>query len=272
MFIKKLNRVFNIDSPWVAWFFWFALFILGSAISSTLLSSFYSLSFVKDAYVNVKTYGQNWNYILQIVMDSTVIIGFLILSFYKRQKNYFFIWKNCFFNNILGWGIILLYSMISIDEILKNGFSFLTMVTALVIAIAEEMAYRGQILIQSIRWTKSKKPYLFGLLLSSFLFAVSHLVNLSSQPIKATIIQVITTFSVGLILGVIYLTSGNLFFPVMIHFLIDFSALTQNNSMNSTNNSFLPCIVMLVIAMIILITQKYNQRLILLSPFIFKDR
>lgn len=261
MFIKKLNRVFNIDSPWVAWFFWFALFILGSAISSTLLSSFYPLSFVKDAYVNAKTYGQNWNYILQIVMDSTVIIGFLILSFYKRQKSYFFIWKNCFFNNILGWGIILFYSMISIDEILKNGFSFLAMVTALVIAIAEEMAYRGQILIQSIRWTKSKNPYLFGLLLSSFLFAVSHLVNLSSQPIKATLIQVITTFSVGLILGVIYLTSGNFFFPVMIHFLIDFSALTQNNSMNSTNNSFLPCIVMLAIAVVILSIQNYNNRL-----------
>ena len=144
--------------------------------------------------------------------------------------------------------------------------------TALIVAIAEEMAYRGQILIQSIRWTKSKNPYLFGLFLSSFLFSISHLVNLSSQPVKATIIQVITTFSVGLILGIIYLTSGNFFFPVMIHFLIDFSAFTQTNSMNSTSNSFLPCIVMLVIAMIILITQKYNQRLILLSPFIFKDR
>lgn len=261
MFIKKLNRIFNIDSPWVAWFFWFALFILGNVISSTLLSSFYPLSFVKDAYVNAKTYGQNWNYILQIVMDSTVIIGFLILSFYKRQKNYFFIWKNCFFNNILGWGIILFYSMISIDEILKNGFSFLAMVTALVVAIAEEMAYRGQILIQSIRWTKAHNPYLFGLFLSSFLFSISHLVNLSSQPIKATIIQVITAFSVGLILGVIYLTSGNFFFPVMIHCLIDFSAFTQNNSMNSANNVFLPCIIMLGIAMIILIVQDCSNRL-----------
>lgn len=133
--------------------------------------------------------------------------------------------------------------------------------TALVIAIAEEMAYRGQILIQSIRWTKSKNPYLFGLFLSSLLFSISHLVNLSSQSVKATIIQVITTFSVGLILGVIYLTSGNFFFPVMIHFLIDFSALTQNNSMNSTNNSFLPCIVMLAIAMTILVIQNYNNRL-----------
>ena len=133
--------------------------------------------------------------------------------------------------------------------------------TALVVAIAEEMTYRGQILIQSIRWTKSKKPYLFGLFLSSFLFAVSHLVNLSYQPIKATIIQVITTFSVGLILGIIYLTSGNFFFSVMIHFLIDFSALTQNNSMNSTNTSFLPCIVMLGIAVVILSIQNYNNRL-----------
>lgn len=256
MFIKKLNRIFNMDSPWVAWFFWFALFILGGYIASTLLFSIHPLSFI-----NGKTYGQNWNYILQIVTDSTIIIGFLILSFYKKQKNYFFIWKNCFLNNILAWGIILFYSMISIDEILKNGFSFLAMVTALVVAIAEEMAYRGQILIQSIRWTKSKKPYLLGLFLSSFLFAVSHLVNLSSQPIKATIIQVITTFSVGLILGVIYLTSGNFFFPVMIHFLIDFSAFTQTNSMNSTNNSFLSCIVMLGIAMFILTVQNYNNRL-----------
>lgn len=256
MFIKKLNRIFNMDSPWVAWFFWFVLFILGGYIASVLLFSIHPLSFI-----NGKTYGQNWNYILQIVTDSTIIIGFLILSFYKKQKNYFFIWKNCFLNNILAWGIILFYSMISIDEILKNGFSFLAMVTALVVAIAEEMAYRGQILIQSIRWTKSKNSYLFGLLLSSFLFAVSHLVNLSSQPIKATIFQVITTFSVGLILGVTYLTSGNFFFPVMIHFLIDFSAFTQTNSMNSTNNSFLPCIVMLVIAVVILSIQNYNNRL-----------
>lgn len=268
MFIKKLNRIFNIDSPWVAWIFCFALFILGSSISGVLFSSVHPLSFVNGE----KVYGQNWNYILQIVTDSTVIIGFLILSFYKKQKYYFFTWKNCFLNNILTWGIILFYSMISIDEVLKNGFSFLAMVTALAVAIAEEMVFRGQVLIQSIRWTKSRKPYLFGLFLSSFLFSISHLTNLSSQPVKATLIQVITTFSVGLILGIIYLTSGNFFFPVMIHFLIDFSAFTQTNSMNSTNNSFLPCIVMLVIAMIILITQKYNQRLILLSPFIFKDR
>lgn len=264
MFIKKLNRVFNIDSPWVAWFFWFVFFISGSCISSMLLSSAHPSSFI-----NGKMYGQNWNYILQIVTDSTVIIGFLILSFYKKQKNYFFTWKNCFLNNILAWGIILFYSMISIDEILKNGFSFLAMVTALVVAIAEEMAYRGQILIQSIRWTKSKNPYLFGLFLSSFLFAVSHLVNLSSQPIKATFIQVITTFSVGLILGVIYLTSGNFFFPVMIHFLIDFSAFTQTNSMNSTNNSFLPCIVMLVIAITILVVQTHFRRLHFLEDFLF---
>lgn len=134
-------------------------------------------------------------------------------------------------------------------------------VTALIVAIAEEMTYRGQILIQSIRWTKSKNPYLFGLFLSSFLFSISHLVNLSYQPIKATIIQVIITFSVGLILGVIYLTSGNFFFPVMIHFLIDFSAFTQANSMYSTNNSFLPCIVMLGIAAIILTVQNCSKRL-----------
>lgn len=133
--------------------------------------------------------------------------------------------------------------------------------TALIVAIAEEMAYRGQILIQSIRWTKSKNPYLFGLFLSSFLFSISHLVNLSSQPIKATIIQAITAFSVGLILGVIYLTSGNFFFPVMIHLLIDFSAFTQTNSMNSTNNSFLPCIVMLAIAITILTVQNCSKRL-----------
>lgn len=267
MFIKKLNRIFNMDSPWVAWFFWFVLFILGGYIASVLLFSIHPLSFI-----NGKTYGQNWNYILQIVTDSTIIIGFLILSFYKKQKNYFFIWKNCFLNNILAWGIILFYSMISIDEILKNGFSFLAMVTALVVAIAEEMAYRGQILIQSIRWTKSKNSYLFGLLLSSFLFAVSHLANLSSQPIKATIFQVITTFSVGLILGVIYLTSGNFFFPVMIHFLIDFSAFTQNNSMNSTNNSFLPCIVMLLIATTILGVQTHFRKLYFLEDFLFLRR
>lgn len=267
MFIKKLNRIFNIDSPWVAWFFWFALFILGSGISTCVLSSFHPLAFIYGA----KSYGQNWNYILQIIMDSTIIIGFLILSFYRKEKNYFFIWKNCFLNNILAWGIILFYSMISFDEILKNGFSFLAMITALVVAIAEEMAYRGQILIQSIRWTKSKNSYLFGLFLSSFLFSISHLVNLSSQPIKATIIQVIITFSVGLILGVIYLTSGNFFFPVMIHFLIDFSAFTQANSMYSysTNNSFLPCIVMLVIAMTILTVQNYNERLFFLKNHIF---
>lgn len=252
--MKKVNKgfkkLFEMDSPFIGWIIWILFFLVGNLMAEII-----------NLRLTLHIYGINRIYIQEIVMDLVIIFGFLILSFYENKPYFFFNWDNLLSNNFLAWGIILFYLMICVAEVLKNSFSFLAMLTALIVAIAEEMAFRGEILIRAINWIHNKYSSLFGILLSSGIFAISHLVNITVQPVKVTLIQLITTFSVGIILGTIYLTSGNFIFPVAIHFLIDLSAFTANNGMNSSVNSFLPCIILLAIAILILSVQIHNDRL-----------
>jgi membrane protease YdiL (CAAX protease family) len=94
----------------------------------------------------------------------------------------------------------------------------------LIAAIPEEYFWRGLILgyfVQQLHG-KLENRALWSLILSSLLFGLYHLSNLHVQPLEGTIAQVFQAMGLGMILGAVYLKTGNLLAPILVHFCWDF--------------------------------------------------
>ena len=78
-------------------------------------------------------------------------------------------------------------------------------VIAIVPAIGEEWVFRGIIQNQIIRWTKNQW---LGLVIAAIFFSAIHLQFQGFLP----------RFLLGMILGYIYLTTGNLWYSILLHF------------------------------------------------------
>lgn len=87
-----------------------------------------------------------------------------------------------------------------------SAFLISLVVIAVIPAIAEEWAFRG--ILQNIFIRMSGNTWI-GLLISSVIFSAVHMQFLGFLP----------RFLLGWILGFIYLRSGNLWYPIILHFL-----------------------------------------------------
>lgn len=93
------------------------------------------------------------------------------------------------------------------------------LVISLGISIVEELLFRSQVLEEFLH----KKSKIQSLIYSSLIFGAVHLLNISSfGSIPNILVQVGYTFFLGLVVGVIYLTSKNIILPIIYHFLFNF--------------------------------------------------
>lgn len=119
----------------------------------------------------------------------------------------------------------------------------LKMITALLTALAagffEESLVRLLFLDTFAKWLK-KYQYnvLYASLLSSILFGLLHLSNLSYQSLDTTLQQVFYTMTIGLCLSFIRVRSNRLSLCIFLHTLIDFQP-TINSSSGSASWSML---------------------------------
>lgn len=104
------------------------------------------------------------------------------------------------------------------------------LIIGLIAAIPEEFIWRGLILgyIAKNIDGDSKARAIRSLLISSLFFGLYHLSNLHVQSLSVTLAQVIQTFGLGMILGAIYLKSGNLLNSMLVHFFWDFFTTLAN--------------------------------------------
>ncbi len=79
-------------------------------------------------------------------------------------------------------------------------------IMALLPAMAEELFFRGALF--RVLFRLSGKPWM-AILISSIIFALLH----------GTVFKIVPIFTLGLLLGTIYYTSGNLWYSIAIHFL-----------------------------------------------------
>lgn len=92
----------------------------------------------------------------------------------------------------------------------------------------EEVAYRGIILpLLYITRRNKKRPVLWTLVLSSAIFALSHLVNLISPSpnFGGVIMQVGYTFLIGAMCGIVMVRTGSIILPMILHVTYNFAGM-----------------------------------------------
>ncbi|MBQ4386896.1 MAG: CPBP family intramembrane metalloprotease [Prevotella sp.] len=110
------------------------------------------------------------------------------------------------------------------SESLRTGFASITAGVILGIApgFCEEVVFRGVSYNQlNALLGKRRNACLWAALLSSGVFALCHFVNLTSQPMAATAVQVYYAFAAGMCFCGIYLFSRTLVIPILLHCIVD---------------------------------------------------
>ena len=94
---------------------------------------------------------------------------------------------------------------------------------ALFIGAFEELAFRGALLpILLKRFGRTKKGFLWTVILSSAIFGLFHLLNLlEGAGIGATLLQVGYSFLIGGMCAIVYLKTGDLIACILIHGVYD---------------------------------------------------
>ena len=108
---------------------------------------------------------------------------------------------------------------------------------AIAAGFLEETIFRGGLLTTMMRKRNDPKRILTASLISSLIFGLFHLTNISSGGEQLpTIFQTVNAFTTGIVDAMIYLVSGNILVTIAIHTLHDIIAFSfvQNGSIVST--------------------------------------
>ncbi len=104
---------------------------------------------------------------------------------------------------------------------------YLFAIECLSIGLLEETAFRGVILIILMqRLPKNKRGYLTAILISSLIFGAAHLLNLfNGLSLTNTLLQIGYSFLMGALWSVVFISTENLIFPIMLHASFNFFGL-----------------------------------------------
>jgi hypothetical protein len=112
---------------------------------------------------------------------------------------------SAFFNGRTTWDVPRYHLYLFIVECLSVGFF-------------EEIVFRGVLLLFLLnRWSKHKNGVLLSITLSSFVFGIAHLLNISSLGIDLMILQVGYSFLMGMMWSVMFLRTRNLWMVILMH-------------------------------------------------------
>lgn len=102
--------------------------------------------------------------------------------------------------------------------------ALLVFLSALEAALFEEVARYLFLLLTLSTLEKKKLRLLFAILISDILFALFHYSNLfdNQRTIQSVNQQVIATLGFGIFSAVLYLYTGQIWLPILMHFLMDF--------------------------------------------------
>lgn len=167
------------------------------------------------------------NLLAGIVMASLAITTYILLfKVYEKRKILEFSLKGFVKFILLGIALgAILQSLTILVIYLKNGYSVVSvnpilyvlppLTMAFTSAIFEEILFRGVI----FRITEEKLGSYFALLISAIIFGAMHLLNPNSSLLAGAGIAI----EAGLLLGIAYMYTRNLWFPIAIHFAWNFT-------------------------------------------------
>ena len=97
--------------------------------------------------------------------------------------------------------------------------------------ICEEILFRGILISYLMKFFRNSKNIYIILIFSALIFGLSHITNVfMGAPLDSSLFQAFYTFSMGIILGAVYLRTGNIWIPIIFHSLIDIIGISFFNS------------------------------------------
>ena len=157
---------------------------------------------------------------------------------------------------LLPFFVILVLNSLGID------FSSLTAENALALFVAsaapgfvEEVAFRGLAGANFMRTWRTEKKIVLSVTLTSIVFGVAHLLNLSEGAgVIVTFSQVFYAFGFGIILSAVFLRTGSLLPSIVIHTLLDFTAFLNqggNKALTDDGSFDLAMLVSIILGLIL---------------------
>ncbi|GEK28942.1 CPBP family intramembrane glutamic endopeptidase [Furfurilactobacillus siliginis] len=167
----------------------------------------------------------------------------------------------------VNWVSILLLIMVAlmITSLSKTHHVYLglSIIMLIFVPVAEEYLARGLVLPLAFSVTHGRHQLAWAVALSGLTFGLLHSVNLFHQSLSATGIQMLYTFCLGVMLAAIYLRSGSLLMPMLLHGLNDFIATYTNGLAESktTLGRSLPVDLLMLMIGIILLRKSQQHRI-----------
>ena len=111
--------------------------------------------------------------------------------------------------------------------------SFTSISTAIYAGFIEELIFRGILIAPMLRKEQSRESVYKALIISSVVFGLIHGTNaIGGAPIDSSIMQVVTASLLGIVFGVVFLCTGNLWLSVILHTVHDIIAFSNVGATN----------------------------------------
>ncbi len=115
------------------------------------------------------------------------------------------------------------------------NFNWDKILTALFAGVAEEFTFRGIMTTTLMRKRKNKNSIMVPLLFPAILFGLIHLSNaLVGADLLVSCFQSVSAAILGMLLGALYILTGNLVVPMAVHFFHDVIALCFSDEITDT--------------------------------------
>lgn len=192
----------------------------------------------------------------------STVLALLSLRIIKKTYLFSFKVQNMKMTLTKGWYLIvagIIFALLNLLNLnVQNGTTVyavvMFLVSTMLTALFEEIVFRG--IIQNLLieyYKKNGESYFKGIVVASVIFGLVHLLNLIGAPhyVVGTITQVIYTFCMGMILGVVYKLANSIWPVVILHFVFNtlgyYDSVFMQNTVNSnTTPSDLPLLGVLV--------------------------
>lgn len=205
--------------------------IIGAVVSILTIVGYFVGMYLLGSFVPNPWVSSILDIVFKIVVGIVTIV--LLKTVLKVDKIGFTkkgIIMGTFIYGAMCWIYIILNYIAGISEIDRTfieamPYLILFFFMCLGIGFVEEMLFRGLIL-NYLRKVLENKKYgiILAVILSSLIFGGCHLFNLISRPhmVVSTITQVIYASIIGAYFAVVYIKSGNILSPIILHTIFDF--------------------------------------------------
>jgi membrane protease YdiL (CAAX protease family) len=188
-----------------------------------LLGYLYLLWVLRDSPQSISTTAQLGYALMTLIIAYWEIGTFKIVDHRLALSNDLKIWLALVGSTIVGMLLLESWPETVMATLTSRGLLWNTMI-ALSTGIFEETITRGllfSVFLQAGHRHQWRLKFTQATIFSSLIFGTLHLTNLGPGNVESVLQQVFYTFVLGVLLSILRVTTNTLFWPIGLHFLID---------------------------------------------------